>query len=385
MATKLKGLLVDRVDLVDFGANYDKRTGDGAHIMLFKRAPQSADAHVFDRMVTFAKAQHCSADLIAKTEQVARTFDQVLAGRIAQKAIDQLWDLYYAFMEAARSIFESDEANKIGLLRDSALDFMNAFIGALPEAMDDAEIEKRIAKVGRKISASRMKQLCEMHDKLGSLLKEVQGDETMKLAEFAKSLGVTVADNATDAEIKTAIEAHYAKAHAPAVGDAVQKAIDEALVKERAAQAAELAKRDTEIEKAKADAKAERDARILKEFDEQARGEFAGLPLSMEKAEGKKTDAEIFKALSEKAPDEWARVSVMLKSSAEALRQSALFTEQGGGGAAAAGSALAQLSKLAEDLVKSGAEKTKEQAMTSIASNPQHADLYKRYVEESRG
>ena len=230
MATKLKGLVVDRVDLVDIGANLDKRTGDGAHIMLFKRAGEIAckgcgamnkfgaetckdcgDAmgakkkNALWRVVDLAKSLNASADLIAKTEAAARSFDEILAGQKARRALDSLWDLYYAFMESAQSIFASDEADKIGLLRRSAVDFMNAFLGALPEAVDDGAVEMGVEKVGRKISAARMTQLTDMHAKLGSLLKEVSEGDAMKIAEFAKSLGLTVADNATEADVKKAV------------------------------------------------------------------------------------------------------------------------------------------------------------------------------------
>lgn len=42
----LRNLKITRVALVDAGANFDKKTGDGAHIMLFKSAPSVADVHV---------------------------------------------------------------------------------------------------------------------------------------------------------------------------------------------------------------------------------------------------------------------------------------------------------------------------------------------------
>jgi hypothetical protein len=40
MPSRLKGLKVVRVDLVDRGASYDPLTGEGAHVVLYKRAPQ---------------------------------------------------------------------------------------------------------------------------------------------------------------------------------------------------------------------------------------------------------------------------------------------------------------------------------------------------------
>ncbi len=36
--TRVKSLVITRVDLVDVGASLDKRTGEGAHVLLFKRA-----------------------------------------------------------------------------------------------------------------------------------------------------------------------------------------------------------------------------------------------------------------------------------------------------------------------------------------------------------
>jgi hypothetical protein len=397
MATRLKGLTVDRVDLVDIGANLDRRTGDGAHIMLYKRAPQEAPAPIAEtpmqRLIAKAKSLQASADLIAKTEAVARSFDEVLAGRKAQQALDSLWDLYYAFMESARSIFESDEANKIGLLRVSAVDFMNAFLMALPEAAEDASDAAGVEKIGRKISGSRMKQLREMHEKLGSLLKEVEGDEAMKSVDLAKSLGVTLPDGATEEQAVEAIKKHnealVAKAAEKPGADDVQKRIDAALLEERTKNTAELAKRDEAIAKANEVAKAERDARILKQFDEQARTEFSGLSLTLQKAADKpeaKTDAEIFKAVSEKAPEEWLRIESILKGAAEAIRTSKLFEEQGANGPqGAAGSALEQINAKADEMVAKNLAPTREQAIAKLATDPQHAELMARYSDEQRG
>lgn len=42
----LHNLRIKRVAIVDMGANFDRRTGDGAHIMLFKSAPSVATVHV---------------------------------------------------------------------------------------------------------------------------------------------------------------------------------------------------------------------------------------------------------------------------------------------------------------------------------------------------
>lgn len=375
MATRLKNLTVDRVDLVDIGANLDKRTGDGAHIMLYKRADQSAKPAdlrkaALARIVAMAKAKGASAGLLLKTESLARTFDDVLAAQEAREALSELWELYYAFQEAACSILDSDEADKIGLINASAADFMSAFLGALPSALDEASVEMGVEKVGRKISGKRMKQLREMHEKLGSLLAEVtdEGD-----GEMSKTAEQIAADATAQADVQKRIDDGVAKA----VAD-TKKAADEHL-------AAELKKRDDEIAKALGEAKAERDARILKDFQGKTTTDFVGLPLTLvAKAAGEKTDAEVFKALSEKAPDEWLRVEAILKGAAEAIRNGQLFKEQGGAGAESATSAAGQLQALAQELVTKGLQKTLEQAIAAVAVDPAHRDLYKRYVEEQR-
>lgn len=395
-AYRLKNVVVDRVDLVDVGANLDKRTADGAHIMLYKRAADQAapiiksDAKaVVDRLVKAIKAAPgVSAALIAKADQMALTFDQVLAAQEAREALDELWDLYYAFMQAAQSIFQSDEADKMGLLRGAAADFIGAFLTSMPDAIagiDEGDAEK-VAKAGRKISAARMKQLKSMHESLGKILAECEGDATMKIADYAKSLGLTVADTATDGDIQKAISDHFAKAAKPAgLADDVQKALDT----QKAEFDAELAKRDTEIVKANAAAASERDQRITKEFDAICKSDFSGLGLTLVLAKGAaadaKTDAQIFKALAEKAPEEWKRVAEILKSAAAAISESDLFKEAGRDGeGAATGSALEQIEALAQELVTKGAVKSLAEAVAKVAQDPKHAELYARHVEEQR-
>lgn len=41
--TRLRGMVVDRVDLVGMGANFDKSTGEGAHVRLFKSAAEDVE------------------------------------------------------------------------------------------------------------------------------------------------------------------------------------------------------------------------------------------------------------------------------------------------------------------------------------------------------
>lgn len=166
----------------------------------------------------------------------------------------------------------------------------------------------------------------------------------------------------------------------------VQKRIDDAVKAATDTMTVELQKRDALIATAQAEARTERDLRVLKMFEAQATTDFAGLSLQMEKkAADTVTDAEVFKAISEKAPEEWKRVEAILKGAAEAVRLGKLYGEQGASGSGAeAGSAEAQLFAMADQMVAKKEAPTREQAIAKLASDSAHADLYSRYVDETR-
>ena len=118
----------------------------------------------------------------------------------------------------------------------------------------------------------------------------------------------------------------------------------------------------------------EKDRRILKEFVEKA-GQYDRLPIKAEELGG------IFKALSEKANDEFVKLEGVLKAVNEALSESELFKEVGSS-FVGAGDAWKKVEQMAESLVLKDANLTKEQAISKVLEmNP---DLYAEYLAEQK-
>lgn len=137
------------------------------------------------------------------------------------------------------------------------------------------------------------------------------------------------------------------------------------------AEKAALEKRLADME---ALAKAERDARILREKTDHLQ-KFAHLPIDVRK------DAVLFKSLDEKlTPDELKRVDEIL-TAADALAGDA-FQARGSTQAPDADSAEAQIQAKAAALVAKDANLTKQAAIEKVAAS--EPDLYRQYQAEQR-
>src|SRR5690606_39375526 len=55
MASKLTDIEVNEVTLVDFGANFDKKTGEGAKVVLFKRAEGGTKPEIWSMIRSLAQ------------------------------------------------------------------------------------------------------------------------------------------------------------------------------------------------------------------------------------------------------------------------------------------------------------------------------------------
>lgn len=181
MAQRLTQMEIDRIDLVDKGAN-------GRRFALFKRddVPDEGDERSLIEKIAagVAKALHIPAP-VAK----AMTFAQIVAGREMSQALEEHW---YTLQDALWSaIYATDDegadlstADKKALVAQN-LDEFKAFV---LERMD-AGVEKGagpsevrlfsayIAKVGRKVSSARLARLKEAADALAAVLAEVEADD----------------------------------------------------------------------------------------------------------------------------------------------------------------------------------------------------------------
>lgn len=385
--TKLSNLRVTKVDLVDFGASYDAKTGDGAHVLLYKRAdlakdqPCATDVHTDTpqkkkkkQLDAMSKAVDAADALIAKYGDVAEvavalkpkvlSFRDAYARVEARESMDDLHEMWWAFCDAAQSILASDAAGKDALLRDSAADFTTALLAALP---DPAEVEAMtdVAKVGRKISAARLAALRNTHEMLGSIIAE--GEEAMPDPKDTQT---------ADAEVQKRIDT--------AVAAAVAKAI-EPLAAENAALKADIAKSNTAAADAQSVAKAAQDALVIKNIEGQIATDFVGVP-GLTAA-----DAPVIKAIRDGVvtKEQAERIEALLKGVGAAIKAAnagALIEvgKSGAGAAAAAGSAEAEINQIADKLVTDKLAKNRAEAITKMMDDRTHAPLFKRYDEEAR-
>ena len=206
MTQKLTKMEIDRIDLVDAGAN-------GRRFALFKRDADvdvAGDEGLAEKRGLVERVAGAVAKALGIPEPVEKsmTFAQIVAGREMSQALEEHW---YTLSDALWSAIYAtdDEGNDLSLdakkqLVSQNLDEFKAF---LLERMD-AGVEKGarpgsarfiqafVAKVGRKASAARVARLKEAADALGAVLAEVEADE--ESAETEKRATAQVAKEAGD-------------------------------------------------------------------------------------------------------------------------------------------------------------------------------------------
>lgn len=193
MTQKLTKMEIDRVDLVDAGAN-------GRRFALFKRDAGGAaigEAWAEGLAGSEPEAKSLAARVVEAVSKAlgipqsvdkAMTFAEIVAGREMSEALeehwttlqDALWNALYAYDDDNQPL--SVEAKKQLVAQN--LDEFKAF---LLERMDqgiskgDGSTDARlfaafIAKVGKKVSAARAARLQEAADALAAVLAEVEVD-----------------------------------------------------------------------------------------------------------------------------------------------------------------------------------------------------------------
>lgn len=151
----------------------------------------------------------------------------------------------------------------------------------------------------------------------------------------------------------------------PDIPEAVQKMLDE--------QKEAIAKAMKEAEEAKAEARVEKEKRERSEFAKQADTEFRYLPgTAVEKGD-------VLFALSKSlTPDQYAAVTKLLKAGDAAIKQAS--AEVGSADPTPVSSVVEKIEREAQEMMKSGGEKTLQQAIDRVLrENP---DLYNEYRQE---
>ena len=373
MATRLKNLRLDRIDLVDRGASQDEH-GEGAHVILFKRAEQVA------KQPTEAAPNSNSN---SNNGEQARTFNEMLAERMDSEvytdAKDELWDYVYALQNALCSALkDAAVTDKAAAMRNDVMQFQ----AALQEAIPIWSGGGAVYKVGRKVSAGRMARLRTMYEHLKAIMTE--GGEDMvkmdvnKLAPEVQAHIVEIEKAAKDEQERLAkrvaeLEAEVKKLAPGPTQEDLMKNVPDAIKKQMEDQAKEI--KDTKEKLAKSE-----DERLAKQYETEVAGSFGALALDPAK------DGPVLKAVDQKlTKEEAARVREILTSTNALLEKSDLFVELGAGGAggSASGTAWAQIQKLAKDKVDKKECATIEQAIDAVAK--EHPELYAQHEDEQAG
>lgn len=328
MATRLRKLRINRIDVVDKSANQH------AHIALYKRHDVTKNDDEYDH-----------------GDYIPQTVEQILSQRDAKEA---WWELTGALEMSVRSIMacaEPDEA--AAMLTQTVNEFSTRARALLPQmAVSKAWLEAvdEVEKAGRVIAGQRLTRIKDAIAVLQQIVREAEpGDKEEKMAD------ADVAKRAADAEAKVAeLEAKIAKA------DDVTKRLEAA--EQRAQVAEEVAKRNQE--------------RLEEhEYIEKAQ-QYTALPIKAEE------DWKVLKAIDAMEPSVRDRALELLSAAEGQLALAGALTKVGTGGERrGGGSAYEDAVLLANGLVQKGTHTTQDDALRQVfRENPA---LYERYRKES--
>ena len=378
MATKLKGLKIKRVALVDEGANPD------AHIRFAKRndpEPPADKPQDIEQEAGFAKRL---IEALAKAFGInqpvekadAQTFSEAQDAQKWQKVASEAMDTTYLFMESVRSILYDDEAQsteKEQKMRQSIKEFASAFEAATTNWAKgkSAEIEAEEAVV-LSIKRNILKGLQEDPDVSPPTPTQEpaptpKGEETPPIAKGDTDMQfdttkMTPEEIATLEDLQKRFGQQEDKpADAPAAQPAEGKPSEE-VSKSLAAVQAEL----ETLRKFKTDAEEREIVAIAKKYE----------------LLGKKPEelAPVLKSMKQLGEDQYNGFIAMLDSNLDALEKSNAFSEIGKRGAGdTTNGAWGKIEAAATEIVKNKPGTTWEQAIDiACTTNPQLLEDYEK-------
>jgi hypothetical protein len=360
--TRVTNLRVDRIDFVDAGASLDKATGQGAHVLLYKRAG------------------------VPPAAKKAPTFDEILLGRQAWEMNDAFYELTCTLSDTISSIiWDPETADKAGAIRAALGSFEAALEGEIADWLAaPASLTKAAAPAQRDRVRDTTRLAVQKAVARALLARKKETDMATKPAPVAKEKPSM--DGVPDA-VKAYIDELEAKIAEMGKGAGKEPPKPEDVLKGLTPEARAL------VEKAAADAEAARkeSAELQKRLDAEGAarererwigkvGKLSALPVkaddlgpALAKLHG--LDAEAT-GLVEKA----------LEAAQGALAaNNALLKELGHADAAAGAGETAegQIAKKAEALVAKGEAKTLPAAIALVAQR--EPALYAQHVAEQRG
>lgn len=333
MPMKLKDLILDRVDLVDKGANPD------ADIVLFKREDAKVEfKKIVSRIIKAAGDAVTFGDIVGTKEAAIEFYD----------VTDEVVGFAYALESSIFSILNDPDANRKELIEKSIEEFQKTLKAALDSWVDDLPFNKRLKWSEPMPAKKKEKGVNPLQKRLDALTKEL-ADTKEVLAKRENELASTKQE------------------------DPIQQDVYKGMSDEARQHFAKLEKQNVTLAEA-----------IMKMEEERA------MKVCIEKATalkhlGTSTDdlASILKEVSDKAPDVADKLEALLSTASHNLAKSALFKSLGSNGEPVTGSdATARLDSIARALVKSGEEKSKNAAFVRAAQ--ENPELYNKHVADHR-
>jgi hypothetical protein len=342
MPKKLRKLKIDRVDMVNRGANPE------AHILLFKRDDESDE----------------DIDKAGMTLQEILDHDEAM-----QEACEDKWKILEAFQRSLQSISETeDEAERLRLTETSAAQFVR-LMGPVMDTLNELEEEVHMAD---------KTQAKAQVDKSAEETEEVMAVSHTQLQDLV-NLHVEVKDLKQQLESTTALlEAMTKRAEKAETDLAKRDESTEDDIWKTATTAQRKAMEAERLEKVELLKKVAEGERYIRQRECIAKvNEFEYLPLKAD------DDWEVFYEI-DKLDEKFAnRIYQLFKAGDINLRKSGLGKERGfnGTGDGMGDTALDQIEWLANDeMAKSNGQLSYADAIGKVAKA--HPALYRRYTEE---
>lgn len=360
----LRNLRVKRVSLVDVGANTDPITGDGAHIVLFKRD--------FSKDVGLGGVHVDSTDWRDDYEKA--TLDSASRNKLPDSAFAAVWTDSKGVKQRKLPIHDAGH--------------LAAARGRLAAADIPADVK---AAARRKIEAATNKGNKKEKNVKKSMLKQFLGlfgeADATKRAAAAAEIEKALDDNPDNDDIEKV--AHDPNDPACKCADCMKKrytpeeavnvAVGKALLDVEKRHKDEVAKLTDANTKLAASIEVEKGARLDAEMRTFLKS-FRHTPFDLDK------DVSKFRKMKESDPELYDRTMEVFKGVEAQLAASAIYGQFGSNLSGGARDAWSEIEALADKLVEkdSSGKLTREQAIEKVSLDPKNMPIMKRYREQTQ-
>ena len=383
--TKLEGLEVKKVDVVDVGADQK------ADILIRKRDEPKEES-------VFKKFFHSFVDAfnVAKGDCTAESFDEKMSERNLEKVRDEVWNASYALQNSIASILaDNDVANKVVAIHQS-IDQFATFAKDAAEKWADFKTTDEVKKteeLADNFEIAKMQEMIEKSCGGGSKnkTKKELGNDPEEKEENDMGLDVSKM-SAGEKAFYQELKKKYITEEQPAGGDPtpmpgtqVEKSTGTVNVQEEVAKAVSAAM--SEVTKGIQSQMEAVFAPVKKRAEELEQAELSEVAKKYEILGTKPEQlVPVLKTLKETSQEAYENMISTLDAQAEAIEKSGLFSEIGKSGAAggdvgsmSSNEAWTAIEKRADELMAKETGLTRHQAIDRVCmANPALVHAYEK-------